>query len=116
MPQTYLRNLEQLAIQRRPGKKAEDLRHSLRNTIETTLGYAPAGSFTELSLALPLTHDFATLIDGNQCMTLTRPTQFQDLLATLSHLDITIGDNSGLGGQRRRKFSIGHWVVALFYW
>ena len=80
----------------------EDLRRSLRNTIETTLGHAPAGSFTELSLALPLTHDFASLI-GNQYMTLARPTQFQDLLATLTHLDITIGDNSGLGGQ--------HWML-----
>ena len=77
----------------------EDLRHALRNTIATTLGHAPAGSLTELSLALPLTHDFAALIDDTQYMTLAWPTPFQDLLATLSHLNISIGDNSGPGGQ-----------------
>lgn len=81
----------------------EALRHALRNTIETTLGHAPADSLTELSLALPLTHDFAALIDDSQYMTLTWPIPFQDILATLSHLDITIGDNSGPGGQ--------HWML-----
>ena len=79
----------------------EDLRHALRNTIGTTLGQAPAESLTELSLALPLTHDFAALIDDTQYMTLAW--QFQDLLANLSHLDINIGDNSGPGGQ--------HWML-----
>ena len=78
----------------------EDLRHALRNTIGTTLGHAPAGSLTELSLALPLTHDFAALIDDTQYMTLAWPTPFQDLLATLSHLNINISDNSGPGGQQ----------------
>ena len=81
----------------------EDLRHALRNTIETTLGHAPAGSLTELSLALPLTHDFAALIDDCQYMTFTRPGPFQDLLATLNHLNIDINDNSGPGGQ--------HWML-----
>lgn len=81
----------------------EALRHALRNTIETTLGHAPADSLTELSLALPLTHDFAALIDDSQYMTLTWPIPFQNILATLSHLDITIGDNSGPGGQ--------HWML-----
>ena len=78
-----------------------DLRRSLIRTIETTLSHAAAKSFTELSLALPITHDFASLI-GNQCTALARPTQVEDLLATLSHLDVTIGDNSGQGGQ--------HWM------
>ena len=81
----------------------EYLRHALRNTIETTLGHAPAESLTELSLALPLTHDFAVLIDDHQYMTLAWPIPFQDILTTLSHLDITIGDNSGPGGQ--------HWML-----
>ncbi len=81
----------------------EDLRHALRNTIATTLGHAPAGSLAELSLALPLTHDFAALIDDTQYMTLAWPTPFQDLLATLNYLDINIGDNSGPEGQ--------HWML-----
>ena len=81
----------------------EDLRHALRNTIETILGHASAGSFNELSLALPLTHDFAALIDDARYMILTLPTPFQDLLTTLSHLDINVGDNSGPGGQ--------HWML-----
>ena len=77
----------------------ENLRLAFRNTIENTLGYAPAGSLTELSLTLPLTHDFAALIDDNQYMAFTWQAPFQDILATLSHLDIAIGDNSGQGGQ-----------------
>ena len=81
----------------------EDLRHSLRNTIENALSHVPLPSLIKLSLELSLAHDFAALIEHSQFMRSVGPlpgtTAFGEVLDRLCHLDIVITENSGPGGQ-----------------
>ena len=81
----------------------EELRRALRETIENTLGNTLMRSLTDLSLALPLTHDFAALIDDCQLAIPNDLGPLLDLLSRLRHLDIKIDENSGHGGQ--------HWML-----
>lgn len=82
----------------------ERFRHTLRISIVNALSHVPLPALAELSLELPLAHDFAALFEHSQHRStgipIARTTAFEEVLEGLYHLDVTITDNSGPGGQR----------------
>ncbi|KAL2038950.1 hypothetical protein N7G274_008290 [Stereocaulon virgatum] len=82
----------------------EHFRHTLRISVANALSHVPLPSLSDLSLELPLAHDFAALSECSQRRSsgipIARTTAFEEVLEGLYRLDVTITDNSGPGGQR----------------
>lgn len=77
-----------------------DVMRLLTRTVGNALRSAPMLELKDLTISLPLTSDFARLMDRPFSGTMRCPTRIERILERLEHLDIEVSDNTGPFGQR----------------
>ncbi|KAF2873216.1 hypothetical protein BDV95DRAFT_376757 [Massariosphaeria phaeospora] len=95
------RRLSSFTFSVRPRLKGEPCHETLREQfaaiMANTFRYVPFGGLEELELNLPLTQDFAALLNEGR----STPDRFsiRSALRTVKHLALTVSDSTGFGGR-----------------